>query len=356
MSALRSAEPILIFNTVEFNGVVLLNLATPFKQKQKYLIQFAVSTFSDEWNRVELVPRNISLYSRAGYKRWIWLDTLVTFRLCMSKTSFSLTSTKDWGHFLLCFVWHDVLLHSAILGIPTCLSFLLVSLIPFPVFVLFFFFSPFPHFLHSYISVTFHFSTWWTPRLFLRRGRWLNLYFYKCADSVSATVRYEPFELVPLPSSPSRPTPQSNPADHPSFSAFPRLASDSINTSSWYFSPLACYQDLYHQSYESVCVMFASIPDFKEFYTESDVNKEGLECLRLLNEIIADFDEVNFHTHNMTMRIRDGENKSSLLFFKWSQTLWFFCFFGSGKMYHYVAVNQNYFHFLLCLGFGILFY
>ncbi|XP_012577194.1 PREDICTED: adenylate cyclase type 2 [Condylura cristata] len=50
-------------------------------------------------------------------------------------------------------------------------------------------------------------------------------------------------------------------------------------------------QDLYHQSYDCVCVMFASIPDFKEFYTESDVNKEGLECLRLLNEIIADFDD-----------------------------------------------------------------
>lgn len=38
--------------------------------------------------------------------------------------------------------------------------------------------------------------------------------------------------------------------------------------------------------------MFASVPDFKVFYTECDVNKEGLECLRLLNEIIADFDEV----------------------------------------------------------------
>uniref|UniRef100_G3TTE7 adenylate cyclase n=1 Tax=Loxodonta africana TaxID=9785 RepID=G3TTE7_LOXAF len=50
--------------------------------------------------------------------------------------------------------------------------------------------------------------------------------------------------------------------------------------------------DLYHQSYDCVCVMFASIPDFKEFYTESDVNKEGLECLRLLNEIIADFDDL----------------------------------------------------------------
>lgn len=51
-------------------------------------------------------------------------------------------------------------------------------------------------------------------------------------------------------------------------------------------------QDWYHQSYDCVCVMFASIPDFKVFYTECDVNKEGLECLRLLNEIIADFDEV----------------------------------------------------------------
>uniref|UniRef100_A0A8C3PEI6 Adenylate cyclase type 4 n=1 Tax=Chrysemys picta bellii TaxID=8478 RepID=A0A8C3PEI6_CHRPI len=51
-------------------------------------------------------------------------------------------------------------------------------------------------------------------------------------------------------------------------------------------------EDLYHQSYDCVCVLFASIPDFKEFYSESNVNHEGLECLRLLNEIIADFDEL----------------------------------------------------------------
>nr|XP_033780772.1 adenylate cyclase type 4 isoform X1 [Geotrypetes seraphini]XP_033780773.1 adenylate cyclase type 4 isoform X1 [Geotrypetes seraphini]XP_033780774.1 adenylate cyclase type 4 isoform X1 [Geotrypetes seraphini] len=51
-------------------------------------------------------------------------------------------------------------------------------------------------------------------------------------------------------------------------------------------------EDLYHHSYECICVLFASIPDFKEFYSESDVNREGLECLRLLNEIIADFDEL----------------------------------------------------------------
>lgn len=58
----------------------------------------------------------------------------------------------------------------------------------------------------------------------------------------------------------------------------------------YFFSALL--QDWYHQSYDCVCVMFASVPDFKVFYTECDVNKEGLECLRLLNEIIADFDEV----------------------------------------------------------------
>ena len=37
-------------------------------------------------------------------------------------------------------------------------------------------------------------------------------------------------------------------------------------------------------------VMFASIPNFTEFYSE-DVN-EGVECIRLLNEIIVDFDEL----------------------------------------------------------------
>lgn len=52
------------------------------------------------------------------------------------------------------------------------------------------------------------------------------------------------------------------------------------------------FQDLYSQSYSTVCVMFASIPNFHEFYMELDGNNQGVECLRLLNEIIADFDEL----------------------------------------------------------------
>ena len=50
--------------------------------------------------------------------------------------------------------------------------------------------------------------------------------------------------------------------------------------------------ELYSEKYEDVCVMFASIPNYKEFYVETDINKQGLECIRLLNEIICDFDEV----------------------------------------------------------------
>ncbi|XP_024080828.1 adenylate cyclase type 2 isoform X2 [Cimex lectularius] len=51
-------------------------------------------------------------------------------------------------------------------------------------------------------------------------------------------------------------------------------------------------QELYHERYTSIAVMFASIPNYKEFYDENDVNKQGLECLRLLNEIICDFDKL----------------------------------------------------------------
>jgi hypothetical protein len=52
------------------------------------------------------------------------------------------------------------------------------------------------------------------------------------------------------------------------------------------------FKGLYHESYDNVVVMFASIPNFKEFYVQSDANNDGLECLRLLNEIIAEFDKV----------------------------------------------------------------
>ena len=71
--------------------------------------------------------------------------------------------------------------------------------------------------------------------------------------------------------------------------------------------------------------MFASIPNFPEFYVELESNNEGVECLRLLNEIIADFDEVvkhfnnsiipyEFNWHALIFLIRFSEkNNSSIL-------------------------------------------
>lgn len=50
--------------------------------------------------------------------------------------------------------------------------------------------------------------------------------------------------------------------------------------------------ELYSRSYQSVGVIFASIPNFASFYTEESYNKGGIECMRVLNEIISDFDEV----------------------------------------------------------------
>ena len=55
---------------------------------------------------------------------------------------------------------------------------------------------------------------------------------------------------------------------------------------------ISLFQELYSQSYSRVGVIFASITNFHEFYTELDGNNQGIECIRLLNEIIVDFDEL----------------------------------------------------------------
>ncbi|XP_069698186.1 adenylate cyclase type 3-like isoform X2 [Periplaneta americana] len=50
------------------------------------------------------------------------------------------------------------------------------------------------------------------------------------------------------------------------------------------------HEELYSQSYAEVGVLFASMPNFSDFYSEETVNNQGLECLRFLNEVISDFD------------------------------------------------------------------
>lgn len=65
-------------------------------------------------------------------------------------------------------------------------------------------------------------------------------------------------------------------------------------------------QELYSESHENVCVMFASISGWDDYYDQTGINDSGMECLRLLNEIMWDFDEVGgcdvhlAHTHTHT--------------------------------------------------------
>lgn len=56
-------------------------------------------------------------------------------------------------------------------------------------------------------------------------------------------------------------------------------------------------QDLYNEYHANACVMFASIPNFAEFWSLADVQRK-LECLRLLNEIIVSFDRVSATSGN----------------------------------------------------------
>ncbi|XP_051816920.1 adenylate cyclase type 8 [Acanthochromis polyacanthus] len=51
-------------------------------------------------------------------------------------------------------------------------------------------------------------------------------------------------------------------------------------------------EELYSQSYDEVGVMFASIAGFNEYFEQKEIRHEGVDCLRLLNEIIAGFDEL----------------------------------------------------------------
>ncbi|KAI9544151.1 hypothetical protein NQZ68_005201 [Dissostichus eleginoides] len=51
-------------------------------------------------------------------------------------------------------------------------------------------------------------------------------------------------------------------------------------------------EELYSQSYGEVGVMFASIAGFNEYFEQKEIRHEGVDCLRLLNEIIASFDEL----------------------------------------------------------------
>ena len=54
-----------------------------------------------------------------------------------------------------------------------------------------------------------------------------------------------------------------------------------------------CLPSPYSELYTDVAVMFASIPNYMDFYTEAELHEGGVTCLMILNEIVSAFDEVD---------------------------------------------------------------
>lgn len=65
------------------------------------------------------------------------------------------------------------------------------------------------------------------------------------------------------------------------------------HVAAYFLSTTRYHDDLYSQSYAEIGVLFASMPNFADFYSEESINNQGLECLRFLNEVISDFDAVS---------------------------------------------------------------
>ncbi|XP_045622899.1 adenylate cyclase type 2 isoform X2 [Procambarus clarkii] len=59
--------------------------------------------------------------------------------------------------------------------------------------------------------------------------------------------------------------------------------------------------ELYHESYQHVSVLFASIPGYGDFYRENFNNEDATMCLSVLNEIISDFDMLTYNVEFLTM-------------------------------------------------------
>lgn len=74
------------------------------------------------------------------------------------------------------------------------------------------------------------------------------------------------------------------------------------HVAAYFLSRARHHDDLYSQSYAEVGVLFASMPNFADFYSEESINNQGLECLRFLNEVISDFDAVSTLLSSETRR------------------------------------------------------
>lgn len=61
----------------------------------------------------------------------------------------------------------------------------------------------------------------------------------------------------------------------------------------WFLDTSRDHDELYHEEYDTVAVMFASLIDYALWDDESVEGANELNSIKLLNQIICDFDKVN---------------------------------------------------------------
>ena len=99
-------------------------------------------------------------------------------------------------------------------------------------------------------------------------------------------------------------------------------------------------------------VFFASIPNFSDFYMELDANNQGMECLRVLNEIIVDFDEVTMPFHNFRCSIAHVYSiRSSNIFFSMNDICFGGRLFSTSNIPNYIGSKGH--HALLYSIYGV---
>ncbi|KAK3872759.1 hypothetical protein Pcinc_022182 [Petrolisthes cinctipes] len=68
-----------------------------------------------------------------------------------------------------------------------------------------------------------------------------------------------------------------------------------VHVAEMFLTNSAPSDELYHESYDHVSVIFASIPGYSNFYRENVNVEDGRMCLNVLTEIICDFDTLTYH-------------------------------------------------------------
>jgi len=79
----------------------------------------------------------------------------------------------------------------------------------------------------------------------------------------------------------------------------------------WFLDTSRDHEELYHEEYDTVAVMFASLTEYALWDDESVEGANELQSIKIFNQIICDFDKVNsrhdiiilkhsFHTRGST--------------------------------------------------------